>query len=192
VKENNEYLGNISFVEMDIPKLINYSTDMCWNGQGTTVLFMFHSILFNEQILVLEMGFSIIHIMFFSLEHSWKWSLINRSLLVQKVLHNTYGHFRSMGILGVFPHVITLSGHSLHHPCFIHSKIQSRYLIKQTKFLNEKNGPKQLEVELNMYLNGYSIHTKSRLWKKKKNCKISSFVLHFEWFKMLWECYLKL
>ncbi len=29
VKENNEYLGNISFVEMDIPKLINYSTDMC-------------------------------------------------------------------------------------------------------------------------------------------------------------------
>jgi hypothetical protein len=68
-----------------------------------------------------------------------------------------------MAILGVLPHVITLSRHSLHHPCFIHSKIQSRYLIKQTKFLNEKNGPKQLEVELNMDENGYSIHTKSRL-----------------------------
>jgi hypothetical protein len=68
-----------------------------------------------------------------------------------------------MCILGVFPHVIALSGHSLHHPCFIHSNIQSGYLIKQTKFLNEKYGPKQLEVDLNMDENGYSIHTKSRL-----------------------------
>jgi hypothetical protein len=68
-----------------------------------------------------------------------------------------------MGILGVFPHVIALSNHSLDHPRFIHSKIQSRYLIKQTKFLNEKNGPKQSEVELNMDEKGYSIHTKSRL-----------------------------
>jgi hypothetical protein len=29
VKEINEYLRNISFFEMKISKLINYSTDMC-------------------------------------------------------------------------------------------------------------------------------------------------------------------
>ncbi len=34
VKENSEYLG----IEMKISKLINYSKDMCWNGQGTTVI----------------------------------------------------------------------------------------------------------------------------------------------------------
>jgi hypothetical protein len=28
VKDNSEYLGNISFVEMKISKLINYSMDM--------------------------------------------------------------------------------------------------------------------------------------------------------------------
>jgi hypothetical protein len=28
---------NIPFVEMKISKLINYLTDMCWNGQGTMV-----------------------------------------------------------------------------------------------------------------------------------------------------------
>jgi hypothetical protein len=38
VKDNSEYLRKFSFVEMKISKLINYSTDMCWNGQATTVL----------------------------------------------------------------------------------------------------------------------------------------------------------
>jgi hypothetical protein len=28
---------HISFVEMNFSKLINYSMDMCWNGQGTTI-----------------------------------------------------------------------------------------------------------------------------------------------------------
>jgi hypothetical protein len=37
VKDNKEYLGNIPFVEMIFSKLMNYSTDMCWNGQGTMV-----------------------------------------------------------------------------------------------------------------------------------------------------------
>jgi hypothetical protein len=38
VKNNSEYLGIlIPFVEMNFSKLINYSTDMCWNGQGTMV-----------------------------------------------------------------------------------------------------------------------------------------------------------
>jgi len=31
---------NISFVEMKVSKLINYLTDMCWNGQGTMVVFI--------------------------------------------------------------------------------------------------------------------------------------------------------
>jgi hypothetical protein len=26
---------NVSFVEMNVSKLINYSMDICWNGQGT-------------------------------------------------------------------------------------------------------------------------------------------------------------
>jgi hypothetical protein len=29
---------NISFVEIIFSKLINYSTNMCWNGQGIMVL----------------------------------------------------------------------------------------------------------------------------------------------------------
>ncbi len=34
-KENGEYLKNIPLVEMNVSKLINYLTDMCWNGHGT-------------------------------------------------------------------------------------------------------------------------------------------------------------
>jgi hypothetical protein len=30
---------NISFLKMNFSKLINYSTDVCWNGQGTTTVF---------------------------------------------------------------------------------------------------------------------------------------------------------
>jgi hypothetical protein len=37
LKENSGYLRIFSFVEMNVSKLINYSTDMCWNGQGTMV-----------------------------------------------------------------------------------------------------------------------------------------------------------
>ncbi len=33
VKENSEYLGIFYLL-----KLINYPTDMCWNGQGTTIV----------------------------------------------------------------------------------------------------------------------------------------------------------
>ncbi len=36
VKDNSEYLGIFYFVEMNFSKLINYSMNMCWNGQGTT------------------------------------------------------------------------------------------------------------------------------------------------------------
>ncbi len=43
--EGNEWiLGIFSFVEMKISKLINYSTDMCWNGQGTTVFIYRHGL----------------------------------------------------------------------------------------------------------------------------------------------------
>jgi hypothetical protein len=38
VKENSEYLGIFHLLEMNVSKLINYWTDMCWNGQGTAVL----------------------------------------------------------------------------------------------------------------------------------------------------------
>jgi hypothetical protein len=31
---------NISLVEMNISKQINYSTDICWNGQGTTISYV--------------------------------------------------------------------------------------------------------------------------------------------------------
>jgi hypothetical protein len=37
VRHISEYLGIFLFVEMNFSKLINYSTDMCWNGQGTRV-----------------------------------------------------------------------------------------------------------------------------------------------------------
>jgi hypothetical protein len=38
LKENKESDGvfvNISFVEMESSKLINYSTNMCWSDEGT-------------------------------------------------------------------------------------------------------------------------------------------------------------
>ncbi len=37
VKENSGFKKNIPFVEMNVSKLISYSTCMCWNGQGTTI-----------------------------------------------------------------------------------------------------------------------------------------------------------
>ncbi len=102
VKENNEYLGNISFVEMDISKLINYSNGhvLKWPRYYSIVYVPLNT--FQWTNFSARDGVFNHHIMFFSLEHSWKWSLINRSLLVQKVLHNTYGHFRSMGIFRSF------------------------------------------------------------------------------------------
>jgi hypothetical protein len=36
VKENSEYLGIFYFLEMKFENLINYSMNMCWNGQGIT------------------------------------------------------------------------------------------------------------------------------------------------------------
>jgi len=39
VKNNSEYFRSIPFVEMNVSKLINYSTDMCWNGQGIITVF---------------------------------------------------------------------------------------------------------------------------------------------------------
>jgi len=36
-KNYNEIFGNISFVEMESSKLINYSTNMWWSGQGALV-----------------------------------------------------------------------------------------------------------------------------------------------------------
>jgi len=42
VKEKSWYLRIFHFVEMNVSKLINYSTNMCWNGQGSTVLFTHH------------------------------------------------------------------------------------------------------------------------------------------------------
>jgi hypothetical protein len=34
VKENNGYLRIFHLLKMNVSKLINYSMDMCWNGQG--------------------------------------------------------------------------------------------------------------------------------------------------------------
>jgi len=38
VKDNSEYLGIFHLLKGFFSKLINYSTDMCWNGQGTTIV----------------------------------------------------------------------------------------------------------------------------------------------------------
>ncbi len=38
MKDNNEYLGKFHWFEMKISKLINYSTNMFWNDQGTMVV----------------------------------------------------------------------------------------------------------------------------------------------------------
>jgi hypothetical protein len=38
MKDNNEYLGIFYLLKWFFSKLINYSTNMCWNGQGITVI----------------------------------------------------------------------------------------------------------------------------------------------------------
>jgi hypothetical protein len=38
VKENSEYLGIFHLLKWKFQKLINYSMEMCWSGQGTTKL----------------------------------------------------------------------------------------------------------------------------------------------------------
>jgi hypothetical protein len=39
VKKNSEYLAIFHLLKWKFPKLINYSTNMCWYGQGTMVWF---------------------------------------------------------------------------------------------------------------------------------------------------------
>jgi len=36
-KKSDRIFENISFVEMESSKLINYLTNMCWSDQGTTL-----------------------------------------------------------------------------------------------------------------------------------------------------------
>ncbi len=38
VKDNSEYLGIFHLLKWIFSRLINYLMDMCWNGQGTTVV----------------------------------------------------------------------------------------------------------------------------------------------------------
>jgi len=38
VKDNSEYLGVFYLLKWIFQKLINYLMNMCWNGQGTTVV----------------------------------------------------------------------------------------------------------------------------------------------------------
>jgi hypothetical protein len=40
-KESNEVFEDILVVKMESSKLINYSTNMCQSGQGTTILDMY-------------------------------------------------------------------------------------------------------------------------------------------------------
>jgi hypothetical protein len=42
-RESDRILGNRSFVKMKSTELINYSTNMCQSGQGTTVLLIGYS-----------------------------------------------------------------------------------------------------------------------------------------------------
>jgi uncharacterized membrane protein len=42
-KQPDEIVGNISFLKMESSKLINYLTNMCLSGQGTSILVMLDS-----------------------------------------------------------------------------------------------------------------------------------------------------
>jgi uncharacterized membrane protein len=42
-KQPDEIVGNISFLKMESWKLINYLTNMCLSGQGTSILVMLDS-----------------------------------------------------------------------------------------------------------------------------------------------------
>jgi hypothetical protein len=44
VNDNSEYFRNIPYVEMNSSKLIKYSTDVCWNGQGTIMVLCLDSL----------------------------------------------------------------------------------------------------------------------------------------------------
>jgi hypothetical protein len=44
VKQNSGYLGIFHLLKMNVSKLINYSTDMCLNGQGTYYMVLVFSL----------------------------------------------------------------------------------------------------------------------------------------------------
>jgi hypothetical protein len=82
MKENNGYLRIFQFVEMNVSKLINYLTDICWNGQGTTALIKYIYLGLNSYSYISSFS-NTGNWRFFTIQHPWKVFHTTQALLTR-------------------------------------------------------------------------------------------------------------